>query len=52
MLLGGFLSQTPAEYAKRYLSYQVKVGSPPRMVTVALKSLRYRNALCSAPHFG
>jgi hypothetical protein len=34
----------PAEYAKRYLSYDVKVGAPPRVVTVKLKSLKYRNA--------
>jgi hypothetical protein len=38
------VSLTPAEYATRYLSYTVKVGVPPRVVTVQLQSLKYRNA--------
>ena len=38
------MSDTPAEFAKRYLAYKVPVGDQPRTVTVELKALRYRNA--------
>jgi hypothetical protein len=38
------MSETPAAFANRYLTYKVPVGDPPRTVTVSLKALPYRNA--------
>lgn len=38
------MNETPAEFAKRYLTYKIPVGVPPQIVTVELKALRYRNA--------
>ncbi|MCM3876383.1 MAG: hypothetical protein NEA02_08185 [Thermoanaerobaculia bacterium] len=38
------MSDSPAEFSKRYLTYKVPVSDPPRTVTVDLKALRYRNA--------